>query len=286
VGPVALGYSARVHATSEHGGAIETGGRRLAWRSVGRGPALALINGYAATSADWDPQALATLAASFEVICPDNRGVGGSQLGDLSEPLTIDALAADTEALLDALEIERAPVVGWSMGGFIAQRLATRAPARVEALALLASDPGGAAAVLADPVTWKRLTDHSGTPREQATRLISLLFPPSVAPEIDRRFGDVVAAARKGLQPEALRAQEDAMVAWHAEEQPRPGRAAAPPVLVVHGSEDVVIPPRNADALAAHWPGSRVERIAGGGHAFMAQEPQRLADLITAFLRE
>jgi len=56
-------------------------------------------------------------------------------------------------------------------------------------------------------------------------------------------------------------------------------------VLVVHGSEDVVIPPANTDALAAHWPGARVEPIAGGGHAFMAQGPERLADLMISFLR-
>ncbi|HEV7773654.1 MAG TPA: alpha/beta fold hydrolase [Conexibacter sp.] len=74
------------------------------------------------------------------------------------------------------------------------------------------------------------------------------------------------------------------MVAWHLEEQPRPADDA-PPVLVAHGSEDVVIPPGNADALAARWPGARVERFAGGGHAFMAQEPLRLADLIAAFVR-
>jgi pimeloyl-ACP methyl ester carboxylesterase len=56
-------------------------------------------------------------------------------------------------------------------------------------------------------------------------------------------------------------------------------------VLVAHGAEDLVIPPANADALAARWPGARVERFAGGGHAFMAQEPRRLAELIAGFVR-
>ncbi|HWM63777.1 MAG TPA: alpha/beta hydrolase [Solirubrobacterales bacterium] len=115
----------------EPGGATEIDGRRLSWRSVGTGPPLLLVNGYAATAADWDPAALSALAESFEVVCPDNRGVGGSQLGDPAE-LTIDSMAADLEALLDALEIERAPVAGWSMGGFAVQRLAVRAPHRIE----------------------------------------------------------------------------------------------------------------------------------------------------------
>ena len=82
---------------------IEIGGRRLVWRTIGQGPALLLVNGYAATGEDWDPGFLAALARSFEVICPDNRGIGGSDLGE--EELTIDGMAADLEALLDALDL-------------------------------------------------------------------------------------------------------------------------------------------------------------------------------------
>ncbi len=263
---------------------IDVGGRRLAWRAVGSGPPLLLVNGYAATSADWDPGLLYVLGQSFRVICPDNRGVGRSELGDAGQPLTIDSMAEDLEALLDALGIDRAPVIGWSMGGFVAQRLAARAPARVASLVLLSTDPGGGRAAPPDPEVWARLTDASGSPREQAARLLSLLFPPALAAEIDRRFGEIVAAARAKLSPQALRAQEAAMVAWHQEEPPRPD-AGAPRVLAACGTEDAVIPPQNTDALAAHWPGCRVERFEGGGHAFMAQEPARLGDLIESFLR-
>jgi 3-oxoadipate enol-lactonase len=267
---------------SEPTSAIEIDGRRLAWRSVGRGPKLLLVNGYAATSADWDPGFLMGLARSFEVICPDNRGVGGSEPGG-GEP-TIDAMAADLEALLDALDLESVPLVGWSMGGFIAQRLAARSPQRVEAMALLATDPGGPDTVLLEPEAWSRLTDHSSPPRDQASRLISVLFPPEVAADIDRRFGDVVAAARAALSPEVLAAQEVAMIAWHGAEQSRPQASTSPPTLIAHGSADVVIPTANAAALAAAWPDSRLELFDGCGHAFFAQEPQAAARLIGSFL--
>jgi pimeloyl-ACP methyl ester carboxylesterase len=265
---------------------IAIDGRRLAWRTVGNGPPLLLVNSYAATGGDWDPTLLMALGRSFAVICPDNRGVGESELGAGS--VSVTGMAADLEALLDALELERVPVVGWSMGGFVAQQLAARAPARVEALGLLSTDPGGAAAVPAAADAWARLIDHSGTPREQASRLISLLFPPALAPEIDSRFGEVVAAARAGLRPEALRAQELAMALWHMEgpsaAPERAGAEVAPPVLIAHGSEDVVIPAANVEPLAARWPGARIELFEGGGHAFMAQEPQRLAASLVSFL--
>ena len=214
------------------------------------------------------------------MICPDNRGTGASDLGE--EELTIDGMAADLETLLDALEIERATVVGWSMGGFVAQRLAARAPTRVAALALLATDPGGPASIPAAPADWSRLIDHSGTPRECSTRLISLLFPSDLAPEIDRRFGEVVAAAQAELSPRTLRAQEAAMASWHREPQPPLSADALPPTLVAHGDLDTVIPAANATVLATRWPGARVEILPGCAHALMAQEPQRAAGLIRA----
>ncbi len=269
-------------AATEPPATIEVEGRTLAWRTFGAGPPLLLVNGYAATSADWDPTFIAELGRTRRLICPDNRGLGGSSLGP--GELSIDAMAADCEALLDRLEVERAPVAGWSMGGFVAQRLAERSPARVEALALIDTDPGGPTAIAAEPQVWARLVDHGGTPREQATRLISLLFPPGPAAEIDRRFGEIVAAGRAQLPGAALSAQEAAMEAWRREERPRLGAGEGPPGLVVHGREDVVIPVANAALLGERWPGAGVETFAGCGHAVMAQEPQRVAAAIRGFL--
>ncbi len=269
---------------AERNGAIEVEGRRLAWRSVGEGPPLVLITGYSGAAAGWDPEFLSALGRSFEVICPDNRGIGDSELGELVEPLTVDAMAADVEALLDALEIDRLPVAGWSMGGFIAQALAARAPARVEALVLLATNPGGATSVPADPEAMAQLTDHSGAPREQATRLIELLFPPAVATDFDRSIGDLVAEARAELSPAALRAQQEALGTWAGVEPPRREDGTPLPVLAASGTEDAVIQPENTNRLAAHWLNCRVEYFENCGHAFMAQEPERLATLIVSFL--
>ena len=203
---------------------IELDGRRFAWRTLGAGRPLLLINGYAATSADWDPTLLDALGGSLQLICPDNRGMGESELGDASQ-LSIESMALDLERLLDALGIERLAVAGWSMGSYVAQSLATRSPARVSELVLLAGAPPGPTAISGEPRVWQQLIDHSGRPREQATRLISLLFPPDVAPQIDREFGEIVAEARAGLSQIALEAQERALLAWHAEPQPLPGPA-------------------------------------------------------------
>lgn len=263
-------------------GTVERAGTTIAWRAVGSGSPLLLINGYAATAGDWDPTFLPGLARRRRVICVDNRGMGESSLGD--GELSIATMAADAEAVLDALEIDSAPVAGWSMGSFVAQQLAASAPERVERLILLAGDPGGPEAQLPRAADWAALTDRSGSPREQATRLLGVLFPAPLAAELDQQFGDVVARARAQLSHASLDAQEGAMEAWHREPAAERLAAIAVPVLLAFGTEDVLIPPVNSSLLAARLADASVHPFAGGGHAFMAQEPQRLARLMIEFL--
>ncbi len=253
----------------------------LAASESGRGDPLVLINGYAAGKADWDPAFVAALAECSTVICPDNRGLGESP--PLEGELTMASMADDVLALMDARGIRSADVVGWSMGGFIAQELASRAPQRVRGLALLSSDPGRWA-IRTPPAVWAQLTDHSGSPREQATRLLSLLFPPPVAAQIDAEFGEVVAQARAALKPEVLLAQEAAIDRWHQEPATPRLDGIFAPTLIAAGTEDAVIPIANSQLLADALAGPRHLLFEGGGHAFMAQEPQRLAGAINDWL--
>jgi pimeloyl-ACP methyl ester carboxylesterase len=270
--------------TTERTDVIAIDGRRYVSRVLGAGPPLVLLNGYSATAADWDPTLLGELASSFTVYAPDHRGLGDSELGDPAE-LSIGGMADDVRALLDAHGLDTAAVAGWSMGGFVAQRLALDTPVRVSSLVLMGTDPGGPLAIRATPEHWAQLTDHSGTPREQATRLIPLLFPAVLVPAIDDAFGDLIAEARARMSHPAVEAQQRAMEAWHGAEQPSPDPATAPPVLVMVGTHDVVIPPENDDVLARVWPDAEVDRFAEGGHAFFAIEPTRVAERIRGFVR-
>ncbi|MFN8112702.1 MAG: alpha/beta hydrolase [Solirubrobacterales bacterium] len=254
----------------------------IAWRSVGDGPPLVLVNGYAATAADWDPGFLAALGGRSEVFCPDNRGMGGS--GGSVDGLSVEAMAADLVALLDALELPSVDLAGWSMGGFVAQEVAALAPERVRKLVLLATSGGGPDAVPSTVESWRALTDHGGTPGEQARRLLDLLFPAAVAERVYADFGDIVAAARAALDPKALSAQEAAMIAWLRGPAAERLAAIRAPALIATGTEDLVIPAANSALLAGALADSWLARFPGGGHAFMAQEPVRVAALITAFL--
>ena len=157
------------------------------------------MNGFAATSADWDPSFIDRLASSNELILLDNRGIGSST--DNGKPFDIAQLSDDAARVIETLGFERTNVLGWSMGGFIAQTLALNDSARVRKLILLSTDPGGTAAELASPAILGQLTDTSGTPHQQARRLLSLLFPSDLAESIYREFGDVVAARVQSSLP-------------------------------------------------------------------------------------
>ena len=118
----------------------------------GKGRPLLVLNGFGATSADWDPSFIDRLASSNELILLNNRGIGGST--DDGQSFDIAKLADDAAHVIETLGFERASVMGWSMGGFIAQTLAVEAPDRVHKLCLLSTDSGGTEADLASPDVW------------------------------------------------------------------------------------------------------------------------------------
>jgi pimeloyl-ACP methyl ester carboxylesterase len=261
---------------------IAIDGAQIAYRRIGNGRPLLVLNGFAATSADWDPSFIHGLAASHGLILLDNRGIGRST--DDGQPFDIAKLADDAARVIEVLGIERVNVLGWSMGGFIAQTLALQKPARINKLILLSTDAGGADSDLASAEVWSQLVDMSGTPHEQARRLLSLLFPSDVAESMYREFGDIVAAARAQLSPSLVNRQVTAMDAWHRSGVAERLRGMNVPVLIATGTADIVIPPSNALRFVNAIPGAWLAQFNGGGHAFMTQYPRALADLINSFL--
>jgi pimeloyl-ACP methyl ester carboxylesterase len=261
---------------------LEVDGTQIAYRRIGNGRPLLVLNGFAATSGDWDPLFIHGLASSNELILLDNRGIGSST--DDGKPFDIARLADDAAHVIETLGFERISMLGWSMGGFIAQTLALQHPDRVNKLVLLSTDTGGSDAGLGSAAVWSQLVDTSGTPHEQARRLLSLLFPSDVADSFYRKFGDIVAAARARLSPDLINRQAAAMDAWHRNGVGNCLREINAPALVATGSEDVVIPPSNALRLVNAIPSAWLAQFPHGGHAFMAQYPGPLADLINCFL--
>ncbi|TMK40133.1 MAG: alpha/beta hydrolase [Actinobacteria bacterium] len=257
-------------------------GGQLAYLRSGSGPPLLVINGFAATGEDWDPTFLQALAARHELIVPDNRGIGASS--DDGGPLGIDRLAGDCASLIQALGLGPASILGWSMGGFVAQTMALDHPGCVGRLVLLATDPGGPGAQLGDPNVLAQIADLSPPPEEQARRLLELLLPAELARRLYSEAGDIVAAARARLTQDLIDRQMDAMAAWHREGVGDRLADLSVPTLIAAGTDDRVIPASNSLSLTNTIPGAWLIQFAGAGHGLMAQYPKALGRLVDEFL--
>ena len=169
--------------------------------------------GYGGTMETWDPRLVNALAQRYRVVIFDNAGLGGTAA--LPAPLSIDAMANQTSALITALGLHRPDVLGWSMGTMIAQALAVLHPDQVNRLVLGAGYPGNGTAVRPPQQAINALNTGG-------QRALAVLFPAGRCAERLPR-GDLELPGRaRGLETEAVAAQGHAIDAWWA--RTRPGR--------------------------------------------------------------
>ncbi len=251
----------------------------MAYKVFGEGEPLVLIMGYGSAVDLWPPKFLDHLSSNYKVIVFDNRGMGYSTApaGNFS----IEEMADDAAGLLDALEIEQAHVLGWSMGSLVAQEVALRHPEKVEKLVLYAANCGGAEAVQPSSEVLEELTNTSGTPEEVGMRLFALLFPPEFLKE-NPEFYKEFPMPTEPSHPENMGRQAEAIATWSGSCD-RLSQIEGP-VLLVAGTDDVITPPDNSMIMAERIPGSWLVRFEGAGHGLMYQYPERLASIVSAFL--
>jgi pimeloyl-ACP methyl ester carboxylesterase len=256
---------------------VSVDGRELFHLRRGSGEPLLLVQGMSGTHLAWGDAFVSELERDFDVIAYDHRGVGHSARA--TAPFSIADLAQDAAGLLDALEIEDAHVLGISMGGMVAQELALRHPARVRTLALGCTYPGGPDARITDPAVVQRLSEaiFSGD-RERALRTgyeanVSAGFAG------DRANYDAFyeMATELPVALEVLMRQLQAIQAHDASDR-LAGIDA--PTLVVHGTEDQMLPAANGKVIARLIPGARLELLHGVGHMFWWEQPQCSAELV------
>lgn len=258
-------------------------GNDLHYLPRGEGDPLLLIMGLSGTHLSWgDPFLDALVARGFEVIAYDHRGVGRSSRVD--EQFTLEQLADDAAGLLSELGIDRAHVVGISMGGMVAQHLALRHPERIVTLTIGCSYAGGEGSSLTPPETFQRLAEGwASGDRERALRTgweINVSRPFAQQPGEYERWRAMALELPVPLTVIQLQLQA---VAPH-DTSARLGEISAP-TLVVHGTEDDMLPVANSRVIASHIPGARLEELEGIGHLFWWEQPERSAELIAEHAR-
>jgi len=258
---------------------VATSDGTVGYRSVGSGPPLVMIMGFGGSIDSWQPSFVDALAARYRVITLDNAGVGLTTA--LPAPLTMTAMAAQTSAFITALHLGAPDVLGWSMGGMIAQALAVTHPDQIHKLVLCATLSGDGKATLPSAKVIALLEAPSGSAG------LTLLFPSSqVAAEAAFVTGLLSYPHPYAASKAAVATQEAALSEWSLHPDPVGSRISsiAVPTLVADGTVDPLIPLPNDDHLAATIPHAQLAVYPGAAHAFLFQDQTTFLPRLESFL--
>jgi pimeloyl-ACP methyl ester carboxylesterase len=272
---------------------VSADGLSIGYRTGGRGPWLIMVMGRSGTMAEWDPQLIRQLIRTHRVLIFDNRGMGTTNSSVPASEVTIPLMAQDTLALASALHIQTFNVMGWSMGGEIAQQVTVDAPARVLKLVLCATSAGGPTEQAPSEPVEKIMSD----PELPTSLLFGLSFPPTPA-GIKGAFSysaRVAAQYRYAHLPSdsftettvGMEGQRHAREQWVSAEG---GVYNELPTLTNHalvmwGNLDVVDPPANDETIVGRLKNVQHRVFRGAGHAFLFQDAKEVGLTIDAFLR-
>ncbi|GAB2482434.1 alpha/beta fold hydrolase [Nocardiopsis aegyptia] len=254
---------------------IAADGTRLWYDVLGEGEPLLLFNGQALDHEMWDGVHTG-LARRHRVVRTDFRGTGGSD-APLGEPYSLELFARDALAVLDHLGIGRAHVYGFSMGGKVAQTLASLAPERVGALVLGSTAPGGDHEV-ERPRSATLALRQAGT--AAGRELIGPLF---YTPDWAAAHPDTVTRVLPRGPLRAQRLHFGASTGYDGWDL-LPGITA--PTLVVHGEDDELTPVGNAELLAERIPGARLLTLPGMRHGYPHEAEPEATRAVLEFLAE
>ena len=256
------------------------GSVRIAYTDEGDGPPLLLVHGLAYCREGWGP-AYDRLAETYRLISFDNRGVGESDAP--RGPYTVASLTGDAIAVLDAAGVDRVHVVGMSLGSLVGQTLAAESPERVDRLVLVGSTPGGwRAHPIPRPFLLLLLQAPALEREELLRRLVENGLSPRTLAERPELVETILGYRRRRAPALGPWLSQAAAGAWFGV-LGRPGPIVAP-TLVIHGSDDTVIDPRNALLLERSIPGAELEIFEDTGHLLFWEEPDRFVATVQRFL--
>jgi pimeloyl-ACP methyl ester carboxylesterase len=252
----------------------------LHYVEAGRGEPLLLIMGFGGDHLAWAFQTT-VFAHAYRVIAFDNRGAGQSDVPDV--PYTSRMMADDAAGLLDHLGIERAHVLGVSMGGMIAQELALNHPRRVRSVQLHCTLARPDNYLRALSANW-RVIREKVTPAEWLRIVALWLFSPATYAERPEFVETVIQTGIANPHPFTLTGflrQGDAIRTHDTVD--RLGKLAAP-TLVSVADDDILVPPRFARELAGAIPGATLTTIERAGHGYFWERPEAFNAMCLEFL--
>jgi pimeloyl-ACP methyl ester carboxylesterase len=231
---------------------------------------LILLNHWGAVLDNFDPRLVDGLASKHRVIATNYRGIGGS---GGTAPVTIDEMALDAIALIRALGFEKVDLLGFSLGGFVAQDIALKAPNLVQKLILAGTGPAGGKGIdKVGPVSWPLIIKGLLTLRDPKFYLFftSTANGRQAAKAFLQRLKERKADRDKGPTPGAFLRQLKAITAW-GRQAPQDLGGIRIPVLIANGDNDIMVPSANSTDMARRIPGAQLIIYGDAGHGGIFQ---------------
>lgn len=265
---------------------VEANGTRFAYRKFGAetGTPVVFLVHFRGTMENWDPNMVAPIAKKRPVILFDNKGVGET---DGQTPETISEMAQDAAMFIKALDLNKVDLLGFSIGGMVAQSLALQEGDLIRRIIIAGSSPE--AGVNPEPVIFERMKQHGGNV-DNALEDFMFFFYKST--ETSKSAGmeslqRIMSQKKFESSDQVHTAQLNAVAEWG---QPKPEqdydwlKNISHPALVTNGNEDVMVPTKNSFILAEKLPNAQLIIYPDSGHGHLFQFPELFAENVNSFL--
>ncbi|AJP73697.1 alpha/beta fold hydrolase [Sphingomonas hengshuiensis] len=260
---------------------------RFAYRELGPrgGTPLVLVNHWGAVLDNFDPRIVDGLAAAHHVIALDYRGIG---LSGGSAPMTVGEMAHDMQAVIGKLGFTKVDLLGFSLGGFVAQDVALNAPGLVRKLILTGTGPAGGVGIdRVGAISWPLILKGLLTARDPKTYLFFTATANGrrAAKDFLARLQERKADRDKAPTPRAFLRQLAAIKAWGRQIPQDLGRIGIP-VLVANGDKDIMVPTANSRDMAQRIPNAELVIYPDAGHGGIFQYHREFVSKALDFLAD
>jgi pimeloyl-ACP methyl ester carboxylesterase len=264
---------------------IDVAGTQFAYRRLGAdtGAPVIFLHHLAAVLDNWDPRVIDGVATRRPVIAFDNRGIGAS---GGSTPDSVSEMARDAIAFIRALGFDRVDLLGFSLGGMVAQVIAQEEPQLVRKIVLAGTGPAGGEGIdKVTPITLRAIVKGWLTFKDPKTYLFFTRTSngKTAAREFLKRLKERKDDRDKRISPIAFRAQLKAIHVW-ATQQPSNLSSIQQPVLVANGDQDRMVPSSNSVDLARRLPNARLKLYPDAGHGGIFQYHEDFVEEVLEFL--
>jgi pimeloyl-ACP methyl ester carboxylesterase len=249
---------------------------------VGKGDPILLISGSGNVMDVWPTHFLKELSTNHTVIIFDNRGVGNTTAGTRS--FSIEQFANDTVGLLDALDIQRTDVLGFSMASFIGQQLTLTHPERVSRLILYGASCGGHEGIPQTQEVTMTISDVVNNRSQNADAFLSVTFTPEWIRK-NPNYLETIPKTTEIIPSTTLVKQFNAVENWLSRNWTGVcNQLQHISILIITGAEDVAVPAANSFILVQKVPGAWFVQLKGAGHGLMFQYPEKFSEIVKIFL--